>query len=403
MDKIIIHVDVNNAFLSWTAVDLLNQGFTYDIRNSYAVIGGDEEERRGIVVAKSNPCKKLGIHTADTLYTARKKCPILKVYKANYSLYKKMSNSLFNLILTYTPDIEILSIDECFIDYTPVQKLYGNPITFAHKLKEEIYKKLGFSVNIGIASNKLCAKMASDFEKPNKVHTLFKEEIEKKMWPLPIEKLYGVGKKSSEKLKKLKINTIYDLAHADENMLYKYFKNNAHKFIESANGINHEPVNTEKKDPKGIGNSTTLSKDIDDRQELNKILLSIAENVALVLQKQNKYANTVSVQIKDKFFKTSSHQRKLANAVQTSKEIYKVSTELLKELWKGEPVRLLGIRLDNLTNTKEYQVSLFENIKEVENDRELETTVMMLKQKYGISVIKKGSLIENKIEKKYNE
>ncbi len=403
MEKVIMHIDVNNAFLSWTAIDLLKQGFAYDIRNSYAVIGGDEEERRGIVVAKSNPCKKLGIKTADTLYSARKKCPNLKVYKGNYSLYKKMSDLLFKHILSYTPDIEILSIDECFIDYTSVQTLYGDPIKFAYKLKDEIYEKLGFSVNIGIASNKLCAKMASDFEKPNKVHTLFEEEVKIKMWPLPIEKLYGVGKKSSEKLKNLKINTIYDLAHADENILYKYFKNNAHKFIESAKGINHEPVKVEKKDPKGIGNSTTLSRDIDDRKELNKILLSIAENVALALQKQNKYANTISIQIKDKFFKTSSHQRKLTNAIHTSKEIYMVSTQLLKELWKGEPIRLLGIRLENLTTTKEYQVSLFENIKEVEEDRNLEVTVSMLKQKYGTSIVKKGSLLDNKIYKKYNE
>lgn len=403
MKKIIMHIDVNNAFLSWTAVDLLNQGFSYDIRNTYAVIGGEESERRGIVVAKSTPCKKLGIHTADTLYMARKKCPQLKVYKANYILYKKMSNALFTYISSYTPDIEILSIDECFIDYTPVQKLYGDPITFAYKLKDEIYEKLGFSVNIGIASNKLCAKMASDFEKPNKVHTLFKEEIESKMWPLKVSSLYGVGKKSSEKLKNLKINTIYDLAHADENLLYKYFKNNAHKLIESANGINYELVDTKKRDPKGIGNSTTLSKDVTTLLELNEYLFSIAENVAIALQKQNKYANTISVQIKDKFFKTSSHQRKLTNGIRTSKEIYETSKVLLKELWKGEPVRLLGIRLDQLTNTKEYQVSLFENIEKVETDRELENVVASLKQKYGACAINKGSLLEKKVKKKYND
>lgn len=403
MERVIMHIDVNNAFLSWTAVDLLQKGFAYDIRNSYAVIGGDEKERRGVVIAKSNPCKKLGIKTADTLYSARKKCPILKVYKADYSLYKKMSDSLFTYIQKYTPDIEVLSIDECFIDYTPVQKLYGDPLAFAHRLKDEIEEKLLFTVNIGIASNKLCAKMASDFEKPNKVHTLFESEIEKKMWPLPVEKLYGVGKKSSKKLKQMKINTIKDLAHADENKLYPYFKNSAHKWIESANGKNEEKVNIEKKDPKAIGNSTTLSSDIEDIKELKKIVLSMSENVAGALQKQNKYANTVSVQIKDKFFKCSSHQRKLQNAIRTSKEIYEVSIKLFEELWKQEPIRLLGIRLDNLTTSKMYQVSLFENIKNVEDDRNLDSAIASLKQKYGCKIIEKGSLVDSKIHKKYNE
>ena len=398
-----MHIDVNNAFLSWTAVDLLQKGAKYDIRGSYAVIGGDEDKRRGIIVAKSMPCKKLGIKTADTLYSARKKCPALKTYPADYSLYKKMSNSLFTYISQYSPDIEILSIDECFLDYTSVQKLYGNPISFAHKLKDEIYQKLGFTVNIGIGENKLCAKMASDFEKPNKVHTLFKEEIETKLWPLEVGKLYGVGKRSTEKLKQLGIETIFDLAHADENILYKYFKNNAHHFIASANGINQEEVVTENREAKGISNSTTLEKDYTNLEEINKVLLSLSENVVLALQKEGKYASTVAVQVKDKFFKSSSHQQKLPNAVNTSKEVYEISKKLLKEFWRGEPIRLLGIRLDNLVRKPSYQVSLFEKIEEVEEEKALESTVTELKQKYGSAIIKKGSLTDRKISKKYNE
>lgn len=401
MERIIFHIDVNNAFLSWTAVDLLNKGSKYDIRNSYAVIGGDEDARRGIVVAKSTPCKKLGIKTADTLYSARRKCPALRVFKADYLLYKKMSNKLFNYIRNYSPDIEILSVDECFLDYTKVRNLYGDPIKFAYKLKDEIKEKLGFTVNIGIANNKLCAKMASDFEKPNKVHTLFENEIKDKMWPLDVGELYGVGKKSAEKLKKLKINTIYDLAHANHDILYKYFKNNAYKFIESAKGINNEEVVTEVREAKGISNSVTLEKDYTKIEDINKVLLAISENVVRNLHKEEKYANVVAVVIKDKFFKTSSHQLKLKNAVNTSKDVYEISKKLFKELWKGQPVRLIGIRLDNLTTTNNYQVSLFEDVKNVKKNENLEKAVINLKNKYGTNIIKKGSITENNVTKKY--
>ena len=186
MERIIMHIDVNNAFLSWTALELLQNGSKYDIRNSYAVIGGDPSARKGIVLAKSNPAKKQGVVTAETLYSAKKKCPVLRVYKPNYSFYQKMSNSMFQLLYKYTPDIEIASIDECYLDYTPIKHIYGDPLDFAKKIQSEIYENLGFTVNIGIANNKLCAKMASDFEKPFKIHTLYENEITLKMWPLKV-------------------------------------------------------------------------------------------------------------------------------------------------------------------------------------------------------------------------
>ena len=207
MERIILHIDVNNAFLSWSALYLLKNGFPYDIRNRYAVIGGDKSKRKGIVLAKSNKAKKLGIKTADTLYSAKQKCKDLEIYPSNYEWYLKMSKQLFELLSKYTNEIEIFSVDECFLDYTNIKKLYGNEITFAYKIKEEIKNTLGFTVNIGIANNKLCAKMASDFLKPDKVHTLYQNEIETKMYPLDVGDLFGVGKKTAEKLKSIKINT----------------------------------------------------------------------------------------------------------------------------------------------------------------------------------------------------
>ena len=400
MKNIIFHIDVNNAFLSWTALDLLNQGYKYDVRNSYAVVGGDETKRRGIVLAKSTSAKKLGIVTGETLYSARKKCKVLKVYSPNYPFYQQMSKSLFELLSKYTDEIEPFSIDECFFDYTQIKHLYGNEIEFATKLKDEIKDTLGFTVNIGIANNKLCAKMASDFLKPNRVHTLYDYEIKEKMYPLPIEDLFGIGKKTAPKLRKLNINKIADLANANELELSKYFKNTAKKMIEQAQGIDNSKVQKVKEDRESIGNTTTLERDYIEKVELYNILEKIADNVARALRKQNKYAYVISVQLRDCYFKNKQHQIKLKNATNLTNEIFNVSKKLLDEMWEDKPIRLIGIRLDNLTKENNIQVSLFDNNLEHENIK-LEKTVDDLKEKYGNSIIKNASLKNININKKY--
>lgn len=387
MERIIMHIDVNNAFLSWTAVDLLKRGHN-DIRNEYAVIGGDESKRRGIVLAKSTPAKKRGVKTAETLYTARKKCPYLNIYPPNRELYDKMSSNLFKLLKEYTSDIEVVSVDECFLDYGKVKNIYGDELEFARKLKDKIYNTFGFTVNIGIANNKLCAKMASDFSKPNKIHTLYEYEVKTKMWPLPIDDLYGIGKKSAEKLKNLKINTIEDLAKANKQVLYPYFKNQTEYIINIANGIDSSPVISEITDPKCISSTYTLMYDYDDINEINKELRTISNNLGIDLRSQNKYAGTIAIIIKDMYFKTTSHQEKLKNSTNSSDTIFEISKKLFKEYWNGTPVRLIGIRLDSLTTNNDYQISLFENIEEKENNENLDKTIDYLKRKYGDKIIK---------------
>ena len=401
MKKIIMHIDVNNAFLSWTAVLYLKKGMKIDIRKTYAVIGGDEKARHGIVLAKSMPAKKRGVVTAETLFSAKKKCPNLKVYPPDYIFYKKMSDSMLDLIRSYSPDIEQMSIDECFLDYTPVKHLYGNEVEFAYKLKKEIYDKLGFTVNIGIGNNKLCAKMASDFSKPYKVHTLFENEIEEKMWPLLVDDLFGIGKKTAIKLHNLNINTIYDLAHTDSDFLYKYFKNQAFDMIDSANGRGSDIVVSEENQPKGIGNEITLNRNISSKEELEPYLLALSENVAIRLRRQKKYASVVVVTLKDKFFRRFSHQKKLVNATNLTEEIYDTAIGILSEMNTEDGIRLIGVRLDKLSETSSHQVSLFENLKVRENSNELEKTVDGLKEKYGFKIIKKASLMDSKVGKKY--
>ncbi len=402
MEKIIMHIDVNNAFLSWTAVLLLQEGCKYDIRKSYAIIGDEDNKRHGIVLAKSTPIKKLGVVTAEPIFMARRKCPNLKVYKPNYKWYKMMSDKLFELISSYTPDIQKMSIDECFLDYGPIKHLYGDPLDFAYKLKEEIKTKLGFTVNIGIASSKLCAKMASDFTKPDRVHTLFNEEIPTKMWPLPIENLFFVGQKTANKLKALNIKTIGDLSHAKIEFLYPYFKNQAAKLIESANGIDNSIIEKDKTVTKGLSNSTTLNHNLIHKEEVLEILEAISENLTSQLRQEKRYANVVRVQLRNANFKNYTHQMKLKNASNSMATIYETAHTLLNEMWKDEPIRLVGLGLDDLTYDVNYQPSLFDQNDNFKKEQELDQAVDKIKNKYGKQVIQKASLLGKKeVRKKY--
>ncbi len=395
-----MHIDVNNAFLSWTATRMVKEG-KKDLRKTYAIIGGDESSRRGIVLAKSPLAKKKGVVTGETIYNAKKKCPNLEVYPPEFYHYKKMSDSLFDLINKYTPDLEKMSIDECFIDYTPIKHIYGDPIKFAYNLKNEVKNKLGFTVNIGIANNKLCAKMASDFSKPDKVHTLFKEEVQAKMWPLPIDELFGVGKQTAIKLKNININTIGDLAKTNPENLYKIFKNMSQDLVKSANGIGSDIVESLAEKPKGIGNETTLSHNIFTKEELKPYLLALSENVTIRLRKQEKYAGVVVVTLKNKFFKRFSHQKKLTNATNITEIVYNAATEILNEMNINDGIRLIGVRLDNLQDEVNHQVSLFENIKQTDENKNLDKAIDGLKEKYGFKIIKKASLKNENIRRKY--
>ena len=391
MERIIMHIDVNNAFLSWTALDLLEKGYKEDIRNTYAIIGGDESKRAGIVLAKSTPCKKLGIKTAETIYSARRKCPNLKIFPSNYKMYQRRSNEFFSLLLKYTPDIEKASVDECYLDYGKVKKMYGDEILFAKKIQKEINEELGFTVNIGIANNKLCAKMASDFEKPNKIHTLYNYEVKTKMFPLPIEDLFTVGKSTSSKLRELGIKTIGDLAIKKEYELRRVFKNQASYLIRIANGIDDSVVDSSLFIPKGISNEITLSYDLNNKNDIYEILSKLSFKVSKRVRDENKYAKVVCVILKDSSFRRYSHQKKLKNPVNNYDDIFKCSKEILNEFYNGENIRLVGIRLDNLVENISYQTSLFDNNK---YDDKTDKVMDEINNKFGKEILKRASFVE---------
>ena len=392
--NIIFHIDVNNAFLSWSAIYLLKNGYKEDIRNISSCIGGDESKRHGIVLAKSEIAKRFGIKTAETLHSARIKCNDLQVFPPNFEFYKEESDKLYEYFLTITPDVERFSIDECFLDLTNTNFLYDDILELAYKIKEEIKEKFGFTVNIGIGNNKLCAKMAGDFEKPDKVHTLFKSEIKSKMWPLPIEDLLFIGKSTSRELRNMNINTIGDLANYDINLLKKKFKNQAIFMHEYANGIDESKVISKHGKNKSISFSRTLESDTNDKEYLKSILLDMTSYIGIELRRKKLYAKTIAITLKTKEFKSFQQQKKILNQTNNTMELYKEVLELFEQIANDKMIRNIGVRVSDLKEFKNNQISLFENDNSLEDDK-IQNVVDNINIKYNNLLIMPAIFYKN--------
>lgn len=416
MEPIIFHIDVNSAYLSWSALSLLEKGENTDLRKIPAIIGGDMEKRHGVVLAKSIPAKKYGVTTGEPIVNALRKCPTLTIQPPDHHLYHTRSEELMQLLRDVCPDIEQVSVDECFMDYTPIQNLYDSPVTAAHSIREQIRERFGYTVNIGVSDVKMLAKMASDFSKPDKVHTLFSWEIREKMWPLSVASLFMCGKSSVQTLNKLGIRTIGDLAQTDRQILSAHLKSHGVMLWEYANGIDPSKVAPVPEEAKGIGNSITLSKDVTERRQAARTLLSLSESVGGRLRAAGQLAGMVSVEIKYSSFRSVSHQTSLFSHTDSTQLIYETSCRLFDELWDGSPIRLLGIRTSRLAGAGEpSQLSLFDlEIRQPQKPpgcpessgpgmsapssrqklEALDKTLDQIRQKYGKDAVVRGSLLK---------
>lgn len=394
-DSIVFHVDVNSAFLSWEAVNRAKKGMEPDLRTIPSAIGGDMAKRHGVILAKSIPAKQYNVRTGESIMEARKKCPNLLIISPNHKLYKEYSNAFMDILREYTPDVEQFSIDEAFMDMTGTQLLFGEPIAAANQIKDRIKKELGFTVNVGISSNKLLAKMASDFQKPDLVHTLFPDEIRTKMWGLPVSDLFFVGRVTTKKLLTMGIHTIGDLAQTDVELLKLHFKKQGEVIWNFANGIDFSVVQSEPTPNKGYGNSTTVSFDVTDLETAKMVLLTLAENVAGRLRKDGVKIETVSVGIKDTNFKSSSHQKVLESPTNITAEIYQIACVLFEELWDGTPIRLLGIQTSKIREMDAgRQLSMFDTTN-YEKLEKLDAAVDKIRGKFGDEVVKRASFLGN--------
>ena len=403
MSRLIFHIDVNSAFLSWEATRRVSMGED-DIRLIPSAIGGDREKRTGVILAKSIPAKKFGIKTGEPVAAALRKCPDLFLARPDFKLYETSSRAFISIVKEFAPVVEQVSIDECFADFSGTHRIYPDPIALAHTIKDKIRNELGFTVNVGIGECKLLAKMASDFEKPDKVHTLFRKEIPQKMWPLKIGDLYSVGHATAEKLERAKICTIGGLANADVARVQRIVGQKMGKQIHDyANGIDPSVVLAEPEEAKGYSISTTLEEDVTKASQAYPVLLALADSVSARIRSDGAKAYCIAVSIRSNDFKTKSHQRSLSNPTDISQEVYEISKELFDELWDGAtPLRLLGIAMTNITREETVQFSLFPDEKK-EKARKIDKAKDALNAKFGSATVVRGSSIQKKIDvgKKY--
>ena len=395
MSRLIFHIDVNSAFLSWESARRVKQGLS-DLRDIPACIGGDPKKRTGIVVAKSIPAKKYGITTGEPVAMALRKCPELVIVKSDFELYIKCSRAFKEICASYAPVMESFSIDEVFLDMTGTSLIYPDPIKTAHEIKDKIRDELGFTVNVGISTNKLLAKMASDFEKPDKVHTLFPEEIPTKMWPLSVRDLLFLGKAFEKKLTEAGIRTIGDMAHVSESEIQALLGNKAgHQLHQYALGIDESPVKAKPEEAKGFSVETTFNDDIVSVEQVLPILLKQCDVVTTRMRRKGKKCTSVSVTFRTLDFKNKSHQTTLSNATDMTDEIFRNAKKLFTESWKGEPLRLIGVALTNLTDESFEQLSLFEDNEKKERHRKLAATMDEIRQKFGNDKITRASIMNS--------
>ena len=388
--RIIFHVDANSAFLSWTAAYRIKVlGETLDLRDVPSVIAGDKASRHSIILARSTPAKKLGIQTGEPLFQALEKCPDLIIAPPDYELYVEASRHFVEMLRQFSPQVEQYSIDEAWVDMTGTQRIYGDPRLAAEQMRERIWNELGFTVNVGISTNKLLAKMAGDFEKPNKVHTLYPEEMEAKMWPLPVRDLFLVGAATEQKLKTFGIYTIGDLAKADLSLLRKRLGKHGETVWHFANGRNAEMVTPEAAENKGYGNSITTAKDVANREEAHRVLLSLCETVAMRMRKDGQYGSCVAIHLRTCDFKHYSHQCLLSDATNITIAIFEAACKVFDEAWDGQPVRQLGVQVTRLTKEAYQQYDFLSGMSPVQYEKKLrlDEAVDSLRDKFGEEII----------------
>ena len=398
-ERIIFHVDANSAFLSWSAAYRVKVlGEAEDLREIPSVVAGDKESRHSIILARSTPAKKFGVQTGEPLFQALRKCPELKIIPPDYGLYVEASRHFVEMLRQFSPKVEQYSIDEAWVDMTGTERLFGAPLLAADTMRRRIWEELGFTVNVGISSNKLLAKMAGDFEKPNKVHTLFPNEMEDKMWPLPVRDLFLVGAATESKLKKMGIYTVGDLARAELFILRKKLGKHGETIWHFANGRNANAVTPEPAENKGYGNSVTTPTDVITAEHAYQVLLSLCETVAARMRKDCKCGACISVHLRTNEFLHFSHQKLFGGSTNLTEEIFGVACQVFDEMWdRVTPLRQLGVQVTRLSDQPYCQYDLFSGVSPVQYERKLrlDEAVDALRDRYGENIIRRAKFAQD--------
>ncbi|SEL56918.1 DNA polymerase IV [Paenibacillus sp. OK003] len=355
--RVILHVDMNAFYCS---VHEAEEPELY--KGKATAVAGSSEVRKGVIVTCSYTARSRGISTGMVVHQALKKCPDLIVIRPDFHLYRRYSREFMKIAYSYTPLLEATSIDECYLDITGSRQ-FGTPLEIAESIQTRIRDELGMPCSIGIAPNKLLAKMASDLKKPNGISILRMRDVPQILWHRPCNEMFGIGKKTAEKLKKLGIETIGQLAKSDERMLTDVFGINGSWLKNSANGINHSAVQAEREANKSIGHTTTLPADISEMDDVHRVLLNISDQVARRLRKHEMLSQGIHITIRTPDMKTITRSRMMEVPTEDASIIYREACALFAKHWRGgKPVRMLGVTLQTLIPREEsaIQLDLFE-------------------------------------------
>ena len=355
--KVIVHIDLNAFFARCEEIK------DPSLEGKAVAIGHDG--RGGIVSTCSYAARKYGVSSAMPMFKAKKLCPHLIVLPVDYHFYSMMSKTFFNFVHRYTDLVEAASVDECFADFTKTLKNEKDPISFFRKIQDDLFKETGLKCSIGVSTTRFLAKMASDYQKPMGLTIIRKRDIPNIIFPLNIESMFGVGKKTSPRLKSIGIVTIgdlYDRLIKDDEETKNILGKSYYTLKEWLEGKGSDKIETEDWDPKSIGNSTTLPFDSDDPIVIKKYFLDLSKEVAMRSKKEDKIGRTIQIVVKNTEFKSFNKSVTLDNPTNDYKIIYHKAIDLYDRYFKGITLRLVGVTLQNLISTEEMavQMSIFD-------------------------------------------
>ena len=400
--KDILHCDLNNFFASCEII------VDPDIKDKPVVVGGSEEDRHGVVLAKNYIAKNKGITTGMTIYQAKKLVPDLVIKDTHFDLYNHYSKLVREILLRYTDRVEPFSIDESWLDVTH-SKIFGTPTEIADKIREDIKRETGLTASVGVSFNKIFAKLGSDMKKPDATTVITKENYKTIVWRLPVEDLIGIGKHTTQKLKKLGIDSIYRLANADIKLLENVFGKVGKDLYNYANGIGNDDVAlyTDFVVPKSVGNSTTFYKDLTDIKDIELGFTVLAENVTERMIKYNlEKARTLCIVVKDRELNVYQKQCKLKVPCRNSQVFTDTALKLFTENYKDiRYVRLLGITVtDFVDGYTDYQLNMFESEPIYNKGKDIDKVVLNIRNKFGHkAIVKANNLYDKKIASTFDD
>ncbi|WP_394188098.1 DNA polymerase IV [Paenisporosarcina quisquiliarum] len=383
--RVILHIDMNSFYAS------VEQSYDPSLKGKAIAIAGNPKERRGILVTCSYEARARGVYTTMSVWEAKRKCPELILLPPNFERYRIASKAMFDLLRTYTHLVEPVSIDEGYVDLSENERPMS-VVEIANEIQQRLLTELDLPCSIGIAPNKFLAKTASNLKKPMGITILRKRDMDKLLWPLPVIEMHGVGESTAKKLNSIGLQTIGDIAHAEEGLLKEALGKNGSRLKNRANGIDHRSVDPDSVyDTKSVGNSTTLPSDETDLRELKKVIKRLSYKVASRLESKRLAGPTVSIQIRDADWHNSSRSQSFRNLVYEKDQLFEISWNLFSKNWDGQPIRLLGVTVSNVVDRNDFteQLSIY-NYEEHAKEEPILKLVESLQTKFGKDMITRG-------------